>query len=171
MLKDQIAECLEREFSLHGFAQPSVSQLQKACKVSLRTMYKYFPSKETMIVGALAYRHQRYLSFLIEGIPKEGLQAVSHIFNRLEQWMEQFAPHGCLSIHAIAAFPENSLITDAVQDHKIQVKKCLAKQIQNEELADLFFLLHEGVSNAWPFMGKQAVISAEKIIKQQLGDK
>ena len=66
MLREQIAASLEVAFSQQGFAEPSVAQLKTACGVSLRTLYKHFPSKEAMIVGALEYRHQRYLDFLLE---------------------------------------------------------------------------------------------------------
>ena len=66
IVKEKIAASLEKAFSQYGFAEPSVPQLKNACEVSLRTLYKYYPSKEAMIVAALEHRHQRYLSFLLE---------------------------------------------------------------------------------------------------------
>lgn len=58
MSQQQIAENLERAFSQKGFAEPSVAELKALSGVSMRTLYKYFPSKESMVVGALDYRHQ-----------------------------------------------------------------------------------------------------------------
>ena len=66
MLKEEIAASLELAFSHYGFAEPSVAKLKTACNVSLRTLYKHYPSKEAMIVAALQHRHQRYLTFLLE---------------------------------------------------------------------------------------------------------
>lgn len=166
MLKEKITASLEKEFSQYGFAEPSVAQLKTACNVSLRTLYKYYPSKEMMIVAALNYRHQRYIAFLQGELTSPGVEAILHIFNKLEQWMEEFAPHGCLSINAIAAFPDNADIASAVKSHKQEVRIFIGQQSQREDLATQLFLLHEGVSNAWPILGKEAITSARKAILQ-----
>ncbi|MEZ8108387.1 TetR/AcrR family transcriptional regulator [Vibrio splendidus] len=168
MLREQIAVSLEVAFSQQGFAEPSVAQLKTACKVSLRTLYKHFPSKEAMIVGALEHRHQRYLSLLLEDSPRSGYQAITHIFNKLQQWMEEYAPHGCLSMNALAAFPDNELINQAVIEHKKEVQALMAKQSQREDLASELFLLHEGVSSAWPVLGEEAVASAQNMVTKLL---
>jgi AcrR family transcriptional regulator len=168
MLREQIAASLEVAFSQQGFAEPSVAQLKIACNVSLRTLYKHFPSKEAMIVGALEHRHQRYLSLLLEDSPRSGYQAITHIFNKLQQWMEEYAPHGCLSMNALAAFPDNELINQAVIEHKKEVQALMAKQSQREDLASELFLLHEGVSSAWPVLGEEAVASAQNMVTKLL---
>ncbi|MCL1051065.1 TetR/AcrR family transcriptional regulator [Shewanella abyssi] len=168
MLKQQIAASLEAAFSQYGFAEPSVAQLKAACNVSLRTLYKHYPSKEAMIVGALEYRHQRYLAFLLNQSPSRGAESVLHIFNKLEQWVSEYAPHGCLSMNAMAAFPDNPLISKAVRNHKKEVQLFLGLQSQREDLATVLFLLHEGVSSAWPVLGKQVITSAQKALLQLL---
>ncbi|UPR32158.1 TetR/AcrR family transcriptional regulator [Vibrio crassostreae] len=168
MLREQIAASLEVAFSQQGFAEPSVAQLKTACNVSMRTLYKHFPSKEAMIVGALEHRHQRYLSLLLEDSPSSGYQAITHIFNKLQQWMEEYAPHGCLSMNALAAFPDNELINQAVIEHKKEVQALMAKQSQREDLASELFLLHEGVSSAWPVLGEEAVASAQNMVTKLL---
>ena len=66
MLKEQIASGLENALSQQGFVEPSVSDLQNASGVSLRTLYRHFPSKEAMVIGALEHRHARYLDFLAD---------------------------------------------------------------------------------------------------------
>lgn len=117
-----------------------------------------------MVVAALEYRHQRYLSFLLQASPPPGVDCLFHIFNKLEQWMEEFAPHGCLSLNAIAAFPDNELINKSVKEHKQKVCDFLGKQSNREDLATALFLLHEGVSSAWPVLGKKAVTSAQEAL-------
>lgn len=64
MDKDQIAARLEALFSQQGFATPSVPEIKKASGVSMRTLYRHFPSKKAMVIGALNHRHARYLAFL-----------------------------------------------------------------------------------------------------------
>ena len=168
MLKEQIAASLEDAFSQCGFAEPSVAQLKNACNVSLRTLYKYYPSKEAMIVGALEFRHQRYLKLLSDEAPEKGKDATLFIFEKLEVWMQEFAPHGCLSMNAISAFPDNELITLAVKEHKKEVQQLLGVQSQRPDLSVALFLLHEGVSSAWPLVGEESVISAKSVVLQLL---
>ena len=86
------------------------------------------------------------------------------MFDQLKAWMVQFAPNGCLSINALSAFPEDEAISLAVQTHKNDVKKLLGEQGLNSSLASSLFLLHEGVSSAWPVMGDEAVTSAKNSI-------
>ncbi|WP_371411729.1 TetR/AcrR family transcriptional regulator [Shewanella halifaxensis] len=108
MLKQQIAANLETTFGQFGFAESSVAQLQKASGVSLRTLYKYYPSKEDMIVAALESRHQRYLKILEADISELGFPAIQHIFSRLQHWMQHSAPKAvCLCRHLLLFLTAN----------------------------------------------------------------
>ena len=166
MLKQDIAAALEAAFSQHGFTEPSVAKLQKLSGVSLRTLYKHYPSKQSMIIAALEYRHTRYINFLLESAPAPGLEAVFHVFDRLMMWMKQFAPNGCLSVNALSAFPEDEVIRGAVQTHKDNVRQLLGEQCLDPSLSNTLFILHEGVSSAWPVMGEDAISSAKQNIKK-----
>lgn len=168
MRKEKIAASLELAFSQYGFAEPSVAQLKVACNTTLRTLYKYYPSKEAMVVAALESRHRRYLAFLLNGVPSNGNESILHIFRKLEKWIEEYAPNGCLSLNAIAAFPENKLITEAVKRHKDEVCQLLAVQSQREDLSVDLFLLHEGVSSSWPVIGSSAITAANNILLKLL---
>lgn len=161
MLKDQIAANLEIAFSELGFVEPNVTQLKNACGVSLRTLYKYYPSKEEMIVAALEHRHQRYLQFLLDRSPEAGTEAITHIFSRLQEWMKSYAPNGCMSANAMAAFPEHDVITRVVRSHKESVRVFLGRQSLCEECANELFLLHEGVAFAWPILGNESIDAAQ----------
>ncbi|WOT05790.1 TetR/AcrR family transcriptional regulator [Shewanella youngdeokensis] len=170
MLKTQIAESLEIAFSQYGFAEPSVSKLKDACNVSLRTLYKYFPSKEKMIIAALDYRHQRYLAFLVKDLQGSNASKVLQIFAKLEHWMGSFAAHGCMSLNAIAAFPENNEIRDAVARHKHEVCQLLGRQSGRADLEKELFILHESVSSTWPILGKESVEIAQTMVSKLMGN-
>lgn len=108
-----------------------------------------------MIVGALEYRHQRYLDFLLEESPEAGLESVTHIFNKLQQWLEEYAPHGCMSMNAMAAFPDNALISQAVTQHKEQVRLLIGKQSQREDLATPLFYFMKAYQARGQFWAKK----------------
>lgn len=169
MLREKIAANLEEAFSKYGFAQPSVALLKSECNVSLRTLYKHYPSKEAMIIAALEYRHQRYITFLLSESRSTGIDSVLNIFEKLDQWMAEFAPNGCLSLNAISAFPEDRDLKETVRRHKQEVRDLLDQLSQRDDLSTELFLLHESVSSVWPTLGKASVISAQKIIKQLWG--
>jgi len=121
-----------------------------------------------MVVAALDYRHQRYLDFLLNESPPPGIASIFHIFDRLEQWMKAFAPHGCMSMSAVAAFPDDPVIASSVQKHKQEVRHFLGQQSQREDLATAIFLLHEGVTSSWPVLGTKAIISAQRTLSTLL---
>jgi AcrR family transcriptional regulator len=162
MINDQIASRLEQAFSLHGFAEPSVAELKTAAGVSLRTLYRHFPSKESMVIGALQHRHLRYLKFLGDGEPDPGIGSITHLFQRLADWMKKYAPNGCMSMSAFVAFPSNPLIHDIVKRHKEEMIEVMARRSGRDEVARELLLIHEGASAAWPLLGMQAIHSAEK---------
>ncbi|MFT6914721.1 MAG: AcrR family transcriptional regulator [Motiliproteus sp.] len=162
MIHNQIAARLEHAFSQHGFAEPSVAELKTAAGVSLRTLYRQFPSKQAMVMGALQHRHLRYFEFLAEGEPAPGIASMTHLFQRLAEWMKNHAPNGCMSMGAFAAFPGNQDIQDLVKHHKAEMIAVMARRSGREEVARELFLLHEGASAAWPLLGMDVIHSAEK---------
>lgn len=164
-VKAEIAAKLEQAFSHYGFAEPSVSKLQTFCGVSLRTLYKYYPSKDEMIVAALEHRHQRYMALLTKDGPVSGLDAVFYTVDKLEVWMNNHAPHGCMSTLAVASFPENETISNVVTEHKLAVRLLLADFVESSEKGDQLYLIHEGISTTWPVLGTQAIDIAKQMIR------
>lgn len=164
MNKETIATKLEAAFDKYGFAEPNVAQLKKECDVSLRTLYKYYPSKEAMIIGALEYRHRRYIRYLKENLPENDAEAINYIIEKLHFWMQEHASKGCMSLHAMAAFPNNPLIYQAVSEHKNEIYKFLVNQSKTRELASALYLIHEGISSAWPVIGNESIETAKRVV-------
>ena len=159
-LNEEIAGRLERAFTMRGFAEPGVADLRKEADVSLRTLYRYFPSREAMVVGALEHRHRRYLDFLTEGAPPPGREAVLHLFDRLQAWMATLEAPTCLFLSALSAHPENDEIRRTVARHKRETRVLIARQAGRPDIGDVLFLLHEGATAAWPTLGPKALDDA-----------
>lgn len=164
----ELASKLEQAFALYGFAEPNVAKLKDYTGTTLKTLYKYFPSKEDMIIGALNYRHSRYISFLEEHCPPSRNEALHHIFERLSLWLSTFAPRGCMSLQALASYPGNQQIEAAVNEHKHAVWSWLNEKLQDEVLSNSVFLLHEGMSSAWPTLGDKALTAAKSTLNTLL---
>ncbi len=159
-LRRQIAFRLEQTFARRGFAAPGVAELKDAAGVSLRTLYRHFPSRDAMVIGALDHRHARYLDFLDREAPPPGPASIAHLFGRLDDWMRENASNGCLFVNALSAHPDNTAIRDAVAGHKREIRAVMGDRAGHPGLADRLFLLHEGATAAWSLLGTDAVRAA-----------
>ncbi|MBY6068401.1 TetR/AcrR family transcriptional regulator [Leisingera aquaemixtae] len=159
----KIAAGLERAFVEFGFAEPAVETLREAAGVSMRTLYKYTPSREEMVLRALEHRHHRYLEHIFRDLPGTGPSVRSEIIGRIAQWMAQEAPRGCLFHAAVAAAPQNERLQELLKRHKTEVASRAAKAAGIEECEMDLSLIFEGLTQSWPLHGDEAVKSAHRL--------
>jgi len=160
---DKIAAGLERAFAAHGFAEPSVDRLRDAAGVSLRTLYKYMPSRGDMVLAALEHRHQRYISHVLDHLPPDPVEARDALMDRVADWMRAEATHGCLFHAAVASDPQSAPLRALLDRHKHEVanRAAAATGLAGQEVALLLIL--EGLTQSWPLHGAQAVSSAKAL--------
>lgn len=161
--KEKIAAGLEQVFAESGFAEIGVDDLRDAAQVSLRTLYKYCPSRESMVLTALERRHTRYVVHLLSDLPSSSDEALGEIFERVGRWMSENAPQGCLFHSAVAAHPENVAVRAMLERHKAEVADTLVEVTGLTGARDELTLLHEGITQCWPLMGERAVTCAKKL--------
>ena len=164
--RQRIAGDLERSFAEQGFAKQGVEALRDGADVSLRTLYKYFPSREAMIVGALEYRDRSYFEWLAGG-PEEGVAHVLHPLVRLGDWLAEVANTGCLFMNALAEYPDSEAIAAVVTAHKARLADDFRGRLRKVapgratgELAETLFLLHEGMTQSARLQGRQKATDA-----------
>lgn len=162
--KLKIAAGLERAFAKGGFAEPSVDDLREAADVSLRTLYKYTPSRADMVHLALEHRHQRYIDLLFTNLPEAPDKALSEIIDRVGQWMTEEASHGCLFHSAVAAAPGDQVLRDLLARHKVEVatKAAIATGRRQGYEIELNLIL-EGLTQSFTLHGAQAVAAAKRL--------
>lgn len=155
----QIAHNLERQFAELGFATQGVEALRAGADVSLRTLYKYFPSREAMVIGALDYRDTTYSEW-IGNDEAQGADHVLHVLVRLSDWLREISNTGCLFLNALAAYPESPAIRRAVETHKANVRAMFRERLllvapdcDVEPLAASLFVLHEGLTESARLIG------------------
>lgn len=164
--QEKIASALETAFAQHGFAEQGVDALKEATGVSLRTLYKYCPSKEAMIVTALEYRHTRYLSTIFNSLNDSDIPIAEHVFSQIEFWMNKYAPSGCLFHNAVAAYPNSEALSELLTRHKFEVANRLANALDLKGYEDELLLIHEGLMQSWPLLGKKSLIIAQKLASE-----
>ena len=171
-LAPTIGDRLATTFAARGFHEPGVAALREAAGVSLRTLYRHFPSREAMVVGALDARHATYRAWLDEGRPDgrgdgTGDAPVDHAFERLADWMRSHAPTGCLCAQALASHPHSEPIAKAVRHHKADTRALLAERCAlagygDPDLPDALFVLHEGQTAASVTIGPDTALAATR---------
>lgn len=169
--RDRIAAGLQQGFAEHGFAGRSVDELREWSGVSLRTLYKYFPSREAMVIGALEYRGAMYMDWISDSPgPDHGVDHVLHILTRLHDWLTGVANIGCFFGNALSEYPNSRDVEDITVRHKAQIVDMFRTRLAEigteydaaaiDHLADTLFLLHEGATQAARYQGVDTAISA-----------
>ncbi|MFB9137043.1 TetR/AcrR family transcriptional regulator [Vibrio olivae] len=162
--QQKIAAGLERAFAEHGFTELGVDGLRLAADVSLRTLYKYCPSKEAMIIMALEHRHSRYLAYLFEGLSGNRQQIADELLNRVGRWMDESVSEGCLFHNAVVSYPHSEPIRNLLEQHKTDVTEKMATVTQLVERRSTLLLIHEGIVQSWPILGVTAIESAKALL-------
>lgn len=154
---------LEQAFVRQGFAKPGVDDLRAAAGVSLRTLYKYYPSREAMILGALEHRHGRYVKRLLDGLPTDPKEALDAILERVAGWMREEASHGCLFHGAVAAVPESTALRELLERHKGEIARRTAAAVDLRGNEAELTLILEGLTQSWTLNGADALRAAKRL--------
>jgi len=109
-------------FYAQGFHGTGIDSILARSGVAKMTLYKYFPSKEDLILGVLARRDAEFITWLkgsldlISGNPQD---KVSGLFDAYESWFRSPQFHGCLFLNACAEYPDATHpIHQAAASHK-----------------------------------------------------
>ncbi|MBO0345127.1 TetR/AcrR family transcriptional regulator [Roseibium sp. CAU 1637] len=129
----------------------------------MRTLYKYTPSRDEMVLAALEHRHGRYLSLLFHGLPEEGGIALDTLLDRVSNWMKTEATHGCLFHSAVAAAPNNAKLRHLLERHKADVGQRAAEAVGLPACVVEITVIMEGLTQSWALLGEQALVSAKRL--------
>ncbi len=159
----KISAGLERAFATGGFHEPSVEDLRDAAGVSLRTLYKYVPSRDDMVHAALEYRNGRYLEHVFQDLPKAPEEALETILERVAKWMETEASHGCLFHEAVAASPKDVRLRELLMRHKSEFACKAAKAVGMRHAQLELMLILEGLMQNWPLFHEAALEASKRL--------
>ncbi|MDR6264612.1 MULTISPECIES: TetR/AcrR family transcriptional regulator [Rhodobacterales] len=162
-IQNQIDAGLERAFAKHGFAEPNIETLRKATGVSLRTLYKYVPSRDVMILRALEHRHWRYMAHLFPETENADQLPFATIVDRVAQWMKTETTHGCLFHAAVASSPQDEDLRRLLNRHKAEMADRAANASGLTGREGEISVIVEGLMQSWPLRGEEAVSAAKAL--------
>lgn len=175
--QNDILSTAERLFDQQGFHATGIDQIVREAGVTPRTLYRYFVSKEELILEVLEQREIRYLKKLHEIIyhPVNTSPNWIQIFSELENWFTQESDKGCLFLRVLAEYQHKDMrIVRRVILHKertLAVFKELFFQMTTEEFkdkAESLMLIIEGAVALAPVIGGKAAVTKARQLAQHI---
>ncbi|QCQ93639.1 TetR/AcrR family transcriptional regulator [Rhodococcus sp. SGAir0479] len=182
-IRTRVVAAADALFYTRGFGKVGMDAVRDAAGVSLRALYKEFPSKDELIAAVLAGRHEMWtkgVEAAVEAIsdPVDRLLAV---YDFLDDWFRDADFRGCGFINAFgelgAADPR---VAEVVREHKADFQRYLARLAAEagipESLAAQLAILAEGAQTTAAIAdtaeaATQARAAAEVLIAAALSDR
>ena len=128
--RDQLVDTALDLFEQSGFQAVGIDRVLSEAGVAKMTLYKYFPSKDHLIVAALQQKDRTHRLWFINQVeqrasePRERLLAM---FQTLRDMVDQPAYPGCIFARAAAEFGEvDHPVHVAAVDHKRWLRQYIA---------------------------------------------
>lgn len=153
-------EAADRLFYERGIRAVRMEQIRDASGVSLKRLYKLFPTKERLAEAALRLRAASFagdLAAFVEArtTPRERVLA---IFDFLDAWVSDPGFRGCAFINAFGELGATSpCVLDAVQAQKRELHETIATLVRDAggttAAADQISILFQGATVAAAILG------------------
>ena len=154
--RDHLIETAITLFCEKGYHATGIDTILAKAKMSKKTMYNYFRSKDELIYAALRHYDSVYRNNFMKAVeqsgetPKERLLAM---FDVAEQCFQEDDFFGCMFVNAIGEFSEqDSQVREISKQFKQQMWNYIANLTKEagaqnaEELTDELCLLLEGAT-------------------------
>ncbi len=184
--RDRLIDTAISLFNRHGFHATGVDRIVAVARVAKKTLYAHFPSKEDLILAALARKRAGFADKFLPAVfasssdPKERLLT---LFELAKSWFTDADFYGCIFVNAVVEYSDPSHpINAAAREFKTLLRNFARDQAQAggaadpEDLADKIQLLFEGATtvaqvSARPDAATTAKQIAEPLIDQAFAQK
>ncbi len=96
-------------FNEHGFHATGVDLVMTAAKMSKKTIYSYYRSKDELILAALRYHDGVFRNDFMSRVERKSPDPMGRllaIFDTAEDWFRSPTFYGCFFVNAASEFPE-----------------------------------------------------------------
>jgi AcrR family transcriptional regulator len=158
--RNRIVDAADALFYGRGIGQVGMDAVRDAAGVSLRALYKEFPSKDDLIVAVLKKRHGTWTNGVTAAVeriddPRERLLAV---YDYLAHWFDEADFRGCGFINAFGELgAANPAVARTVREHKADFQRYVAELVEAAgapaSLAPQLAILAEGAQTTAAIAG------------------
>ena len=127
-------------FSAHGFHATGIDRIAEEAKVSKKTMYHHFRSKEELIIAALKQHDGLFRNGFMKAVDKQAetpYERLLGIFDVAQAWFSDNKFFGCIFINAIGEYSErNSAIQHVCKEFKRLMRAYIEELATEAEIPD-----------------------------------
>jgi AcrR family transcriptional regulator len=152
--RDQLIATALELFSAHGFHATGIDRIAAVAKVTKKTMYTHFRSKEELILAALRHQDGTFRHEFMQRVAGQGSTPYDRllgVFDAAHTWFQDKKFHGCLFINVIGEYSStNTEIRALCKEYKALIRghiEDLAREVKvadPKQLAASLALLLEG---------------------------
>ncbi len=178
--RDRLIDTAMALFNRYGFHATGVDRIVAAAKVAKKTLYSHFPSKEDLILAALARKEAAFTEKFVPAVtanasdPRARLLA---LFEMAKGWYSDPEFHGCIFVNAAAEYSEpGHPINACARRFKTQLRGFIRAQAKEggaadpDRLADQVALLFEGATTVAQVSARPDAATTAKEIATTLID-
>jgi AcrR family transcriptional regulator len=129
--RDRLVETALRLFYTNGFHATGIDAILAESGVAKMTLYKYFKSKDELILAALELRHERWSAWFwgeVESRSRSPRRRLLVAFDVLGEWFRSEDFRGCFFLNAASEYGGlEPRIQEAVAGHKRWVREFLER--------------------------------------------
>jgi len=131
--RQDVLDTATRLFSQFGYQAVGIDRIIDEAGVSKMTMYKYFPSKNDLVVEVLQQREVDVAAGLVAFVNErqDSLARVRAVFDWHDEWIKDESFHGCMFISAASEYAaSDARILQASADQKQHLKIFLERLLE-----------------------------------------
>lgn len=176
-MRDHIIETASRLFYRSGIRAVGMDLVIAEANIAKATLYRYFPTKEQLVVEYLQARSGRVLAAMEEAAAAGAypVKRVASLFRLLEQDAKSSEFRGCAFVLAVAEHEESEAIRTVARGHKDAVRRIFLDAISEsrksgaKRLSEQLALLYDGaLSSILVYRNPQAARNAALVAGELL---
>lgn len=129
--RERILVTAHELFYRDGIRATGIDRVIAEAGVAKLTFYRHFPSKDELVRSFLAYRHDRWLAWLVEALGRHGARpgaGLAPLTAAMGEWFADPAFRGCAFINAVAELGGSLADVVAIaQRHKEEMVQVIAE--------------------------------------------
>ncbi|HTI14790.1 MAG TPA: TetR/AcrR family transcriptional regulator [Dictyobacter sp.] len=138
---ERILETASTLFYEEGIHATGIDRIVKESRVAKMSLYKYFPSKDHLVLTYLRQRDMRWRAWLEEAVNRLAATPPARIlalFGALDEWFHSSDFHGCGFINAAAEYNgEEHAVHAIVNEHKRLVHDYVKRLVQAADIIEV----------------------------------
>lgn len=129
--RERILVTAHELFYRDGIRATGIDRVILEAGVAKLTFYRHFPSKDDLVRSFLAYRHERWLAWLVDALGRHGARpggGLAPLAAAMGEWFADPAFRGCAFINAVAEVGGSLADVVAIaQRHKEELVQVIAE--------------------------------------------